>query len=239
MRKWIDTALPVMLFVTVVYFCVFAVIAHQKAIETARMQEAPVTVVLDAGHGGEDGGATGVSGTSEAALNLEISLRLRDLLRLAGVPVVMIRETDTAVYTGECRTIAEKKVSDIKNRTETANGTQNALLVSIHQNFFTEGKYHGAQVFYAKTDGSQALAERLQAELARTLEPSNRRQCKKSDGVYLMEHASCPAVLIECGFLSNYEEEQRLQKPEYQKKLAAAIAGTISVWRSEAGTNEV
>ena len=104
---------------------------------------------------------------------------------------------------------------------------------------FTEGKYHGAQVFYAKTPGSQTLAEQLQANLALGLEPGNRRQCKKSDGVYLMEHIGCTGVLVECGFLSNYEEEQRLLQPEYQKKLAAVIAGTLSVWLSEEHPNEI
>ena len=178
MKKWVEIMMPVMLFATVLYFCVFAVLTHRSA-QTAAMQPGSTTVVLDAGHGGEDGGATGVSGTSEAALNLDISLRLRDLLRLCGVRVSMIRETDTAVYSDGCRTISEKKVSDIKNRTETVNQTENALLLSVHQNFFTEGKYHGAQVFYAKTPGSQALAEQLQANLALGLEPGNRRQCKK------------------------------------------------------------
>ena len=196
-------------------------------------------IVIDAGHGGEDGGATGVSGTSEAALNLEISLRVRDLLRLCGVQVSMIRETDTAVYSDGCCTIAEKKVSDIKNRTSMVNQTEQPLLLSIHQNFFTEGKYHGAQVFYAKTPGSQQLAEQLQSNLALGLEPDNHRQCKKSDGVYLMEHIDCTGVLVECGFLSNYEEEQRLLQPEYQKKLAAVIAGTLSVWLSEEHPNEI
>lgn len=100
--------MPVMLFATVLYFCVFAVLTHRSA-QTAAMQPGGTTVVLDAGHGGEDGGATGVSGTSEAALNLDISLRLRDLLRLCGVRVSMIRETDTAVYSDGCRTISEKK----------------------------------------------------------------------------------------------------------------------------------
>ena len=223
MKKWVEIMMPVMLFATVLYFCVFAVLTHRSA-QTAAMQPDGTTVVLDAGHGGEDGGATGVSGTSEAALNLDISLRLRDLLRLCGVRVSMIRETDTAVYSDGCRTISEKKVSDIKNRTETVNQTEDALLLSVHQNFFTEGKYHGAQVFYAKTPG---------------LEPGNRRQCKKSDGVYLMEHIGCTGVLVECGFLSNYEEEQRLLQPEYQKKLAAVIAGTLSVWLSEEHPNEI
>ena len=142
MKKWVEIMMPVMLFATVLYFCVFAVLTHRSA-QTAAMQPGGTTVVLDAGHGGEDGGATGVSGTSEAALNLDISLRLRDLLRLCGVRVSMIRETDTAVYSDGCRTISEKKVSDIKNRTETVNQTENALLLSCL--LYTSGRFPAFQ----------------------------------------------------------------------------------------------
>lgn len=238
MKKWVQVLLPVMLFATVLYFCVFAITGYARA-QTAAAWTQRVTVVLDPGHGGEDGGATGISGTQEAAVNLEISLRLRDMLRLCGLEPVMTRQTDTAVYSPGCQTISEKKVSDIKNRTQLVNDTQNALLLSIHQNFFTEGKYHGAQVFYANTPESQALAEQLQAGLACVLDPGNRRQCKQADGVYLMEHINCPAVLVECGFLSNFDEEQRLCEPEYQKKIAAVIAGTVMDWLSEEHTNEI
>ena len=157
MKKWVQIVLPVMLFATVLYFCVFAVVFYQSE-QTAALLGSGTTVVLDAGHGGEDGGATGVSGTSEAALNLEISLRVRDLLRLCGVQVSMIRETDTAVYSDGCRTIAEKKVSDIKNRTSMVNQTEQPLLLSIHQNFFTEGKYHGAQVLNARQPTARGAA---------------------------------------------------------------------------------
>ena len=98
----------------------------------------------------------------------------------------MIRETDTAVYTGDCRTISEKKVSDLKNRAAAVNATPNALLISIHQNFFPEGKYRGTQVFYARTDGSEALAKRIQDTVRETVDPNNHRQIKKSQAVYLM-----------------------------------------------------
>ena len=198
----------------------------------------PVTVVIDAGHGGEDGGASSKSGVLESTINLEIAGITNDLLRFAGVRTAMVRTQDVSVYT-EGGSIQQKKVSDLKNRVKLVESTPNALLLSIHQNFFTEGKYHGAQVFYAKTPGSQQLAEQLQSNLALGLEPDNHRQCKKSDGVYLMEHIDCTGVLVECGFLSNYEEEQRLLQPEYQKKLAAVIAGTLSVWLSEEHPNEI
>lgn len=230
--------LPVLLFATVLYFCVFALTGY-GALQTAAQPLARTTVVIDPGHGGEDGGATGVSGTSEAALNLQISLRLRDVLHLLGIQTVMVRQTDTAVYSEGCQSIAEKKVSDIKNRVKLVEQTPNALLLSIHQNFFPEGQYHGAQVFYAKTPGSQSLAEQLQAALCAQLEPENRRQCKLSERVYLLEQIETTGVLVECGFLSNYDEEQRLLQPEYQKKLAAVLAGTLSLWLSEEHTNEI
>ena len=102
------------------------------------------------------------------------------------------------------------------------------ILVSIHQNYFTEGKYYGAQVFYAGTPTSKALAEQMQSALIRFLEPSSRRKIKKADGIYLMEHIQCPGILIECGFLSNYNDAQKLTDPAYQKKLCTVIAGTLS-----------
>ena len=237
MKKWVEIMMPVMLFATVLYFCVFAVLTHRSA-QTAAMQPDGTTVVLDAGHGGEDGGATGVSGTSEAALNLDISLRLRDLLRLCGVRVSMIRETDTAVYSDGCRTISEKKVSDIKNRTETVNQTEDALLLSVHQNFFTEGKYHGAQVFYAKTPGSEALAALLQQTLRTCVDPENHRREKPAEAVYLMEKVSCTAVLVECGFLSNEPEAEKLTQAQYQKQLAGAVCGALCSYLETEGESQ-
>ena len=186
-----------------------------------------ITVVIDPGHGGEDGGAASAEGVTEAGINLDISLRLRDLLRFAGRDPVMIRTEDTAVYT-EGTNITQKKVSDLKNRTRLVNETPNALLVSIHQNFFEQSKYSGAQVFYGKATGSRELAEQMQEALRNAVDPSNRRQAKSIGSVYLMEHAACPAILVECGFLSNPGEAGLLQQPEYQQKLASAITSTLS-----------
>lgn len=238
MKQWVQILLPVVLFATIVFFCVFALTGYE-AVQTAAQPSARTCIVIDPGHGGEDGGAVGVSGTSEAALNLEISLRLRDALHLLGIRTRMVRQTDTAIYSDGCESIAEKKVSDIKNRVKLVNDTPNALLVSVHQNFFPEGQYHGAQVFYAQTPGSQQLAEQLQAALCIQLDPDNRRQCKASQRVYLMQQLETTGVLVECGFLSNYDEEQRLTQPDYQKKLATVLAGTLSVWLAEEHTNEI
>lgn len=190
------------------------------------------TVVIDAGHGGEDGGAISVSGARESGINLEIALRLNDLLHLFGVPTVMTRTQDVSIHTtGE--TIAQKKVSDIRNRVALTEQTSGALLVSIHQNLFSEAKYRGAQVFYAQTEGSRALAERLQSQLAAQLDPNNHRVCKQAQDIYLMEHVSCTAVLVECGFLSNAAEEALLRDATYQKKLAATVAATIFSYISD------
>ena len=197
------------------------------AVSESRPVERKHCIVIDPGHGGEDGGATSCTGVLESSFNLEISLRLRDLLHLLGYDTKMIRTTDTSVYTkGE--TIAQKKASDLKERVRIVNETENALLLSIHQNQFSDGRYSGAQVFYAGTAGSDALAKQLQTAFVETLNPGSSRRSKKSDGVYLMEHIDCTGVLIECGFLSNAEEEARLRTPDYQKKICCVIAATVS-----------
>lgn len=188
---------------------------------------AKTTIVIDPGHGGEDGGATSCSGALESQINLEISLKLRDLLHLLGYHSSMIRSTDTAVYT-EGDTIAQKKVSDLKHRVEMVNAIPNAILVSIHQNHFPEAKYHGAQVFYAPTEESRDMAENLQALLVETVNPGSKRACKPADGVYLMQKINCPGILVECGFLSNPEEEALLRTPDYQLKICCVIARSLN-----------
>ena len=190
--------------------------------------QTPCRIVIDPGHGGEDGGATGVAGTRESDLNLAVSLRLQALLRLFGHEPVMVRTTDTAVYSAGAGTISENKVSDIHNRVKLVNDTPGALLVSIHQNFFTQGQYSGAQVFYADDAYSRELAQQLQAQLRASLDPGNRREAKGAAGtVYLMNHIQTPGILVECGFLSNAVEEARLNTPAYQTRLAMTMAAVL------------
>ena len=185
------------------------------------------TVIIDAGHGGEDGGATSCTGVLESQINLEIALKLDDLMHLLGINTLMIRTTDCSIYTkGE--TIAQKKVSDLKERVRIVNETENGFLVSIHQNHFSNEKYSGAQVFYAPTDGSKDVAGVLQKSLIQTINPDSNRGIKKADSVYLMQHIDCPGILIECGFLSNHREEYLLRDVEYQRKLCSVIACTLS-----------
>lgn len=188
-----------------------------------RPAERLFTIIIDAGHGGIDGGATSCTGVLESKFNLEVSLRLNDLLRFLGHKTDMIRTEDISVYTTG-HTIAQKKISDLKERARRINDTENALLLSIHQNHFPDSRYAGAQVFYANTEGSAALAKLMQESFRKSLNPGSNRQEKKSNGIYLMEHIQCPGILIECGFLSNPEEEAKLRSTEYQQKLCAVIA---------------
>ena len=188
-------------------------------------------IIIDAGHGGEDGGATSCTGKLESAFNLEISLRLNDLLHLMGYDTVMIRTSDISVYTkGE--SLAQKKRSDLKERVRMANETPVGLLLSIHQNHFPDNQYSGAQIFYAATENSDRLAQQMQTAFIRTLNPGSNRQCKKSNGIYLMDHINCPGILIECGFLSNKQEEAKLRTREYQQKLCCVIASSVDAYLS-------
>lgn len=190
-----------------------------------------VCIVIDPGHGGEDGGAVSCSGIPESSYNLEISQRLNALLNLLGYHTEMIRKSDISVYTkGE--TLAQKKASDLKERVNRINGLDQAVLLSIHQNHYPDERYSGAQVFYANTEGSSELAQHLQAAFVSTLNSGSHRQAKKASGIYIMEHIRCPGVLIECGFLSNHAEEAKLRDPEYQKKLCCVIASATCQYLS-------
>lgn len=189
-------------------------------------------IIIDPGHGGEDGGAVSCTEKPESGYNLEISLRLRDLLHILGCKTKMIRTTDISVYTTG-NSLAQKKVSDLKERVRMIRETENALLLSIHQNTFSDGRYSGAQVFYAPTQGSEQLAKQLQDAFATTLNPGSHRNIQKSDGIYLMEHIASTGVLIECGFLSNPSEEALLGSEEYQKQLCCVIAAVVSNYLHE------
>ena len=185
------------------------------------------TVVIDAGHGGMDGGATSYTGVLESQVNLEIALKLNDLMHLLGIKTRLVRDTDRSVHTtGD--TIAQKKVSDLRERVRIVNSTKDGLLVSIHQNKFPDSRYSGAQVFYAPTGGSKALASLLQSAFVENLNPGSKRQIKKADGIFLMQHINCTGVLIECGFLSNPQEEYLLRSDEYQRKICCVIATSVS-----------
>ena len=182
-------------------------------------------LILDAGHGGEDGGAVSITGVPESQINLAIVLKLRDVLGLYGVDPVVLREEDISLHDSEAGTLREKKRSDLKNRVALVEEVEGGTLLSIHQNTYPGSRYHGTHVFYAPTEGSQKLAEHFQNSIKIALQPDNERAVKQiPDTVYIMNHVTCPAVLIECGFLTNPGEEALLRDEDYQRKLSAVIA---------------
>lgn len=181
--------------------------------------------MVDAGHGGEDGGAVSPGGAVESRINLEIARRLDGILAFLGEPALMLRTEDISLHNPEAVSLREKKASDLHNRAQMVSEHPGATLVSIHQNMFSQSQYRGTQVFYAPTQDSQELAQAIQTTVQTALQPDNSRESKPiPDTVYLMNHVPNRAVLVECGFLSNPEEEGLLQDPKYQTKLAAAIA---------------
>lgn len=217
-------------YVLFIFFCLCFFFCGDRAV-TVLSENSPIErkhcIIVDAGHGGVDGGASSCTGILESTYNLQISLRLNDLLHLLGYDTIMVRTADVSVYTkGE--TIAQKKVSDLKERVRIVNEAENGILISIHQNHFSDSRYSGAQVFYGSEQGSELLAKKMQRNLIDTLNPESHRECKKSEGIYIMEHISRPGILVECGFLSNPEEEAKLRSDNYQKKMCCVIAATLS-----------
>ncbi len=191
---------------------------------------ADATVVIDAGHGGEDGGAVSVSGAVESHINLAIALRLDQIFGLFGVNAVLLRDSDISLHDPGAETLREKKVSDLHNRVEMIQSLESPTVISIHQNTYASSRYHGAQVFYANGELSLPLAQTTQAVLKQAVDPDNgRKPAAIPESVYLMNHISCPAILVECGFLSHYQEDQLLQTPVYQTKLAVALAGAYLI----------
>jgi N-acetylmuramoyl-L-alanine amidase len=196
----------------------------EPAMEPAAVQRTG-PLVLDAGHGGEDGGAVSLTGVAESQINLAIVLKLRDVLGLYGVDPILLRETDVSLHDGDAGTLREKKRSDLKNRVAAVEAVEGGTLLSIHQNTYPGSRYHGTHVFYAPTEGSQSLAEHFQTSVKAALQPDNERAVKRiPDTVYIMNYVTCPAILIECGFLTNPGEEAMLRDEDYQRKLSAVIA---------------
>ena len=186
-----------------------------------------LTFVIDAGHGGEDGGAVGSGGRKESDINLAVARKTDLLFGLCGIPAVMTRTSDEIAYPDAAVTIRQRKTADMEYRAAVVNSRERAVLLSIHQNKFTSAGPRGAQVFYGKGEGSRELAVCVQSRLA-VLCGEHRKAAPISEEVYLMRQAACPAILVECGFLSNPEEMELLIDDEYQTKLAAALtAGCI------------
>jgi len=192
---------------------------------TAMTASHGLTLIIDPGHGGMDGGATSPGGLRESELNLDIAQRLDFLMGFFGVRTVMTRDTEDITYSQNATTIRAKKNEDIRNRINLINSTENAVLISIHQNLYPSPGPFGAQVLYARTAGSAEFAKSMQELLISTLNPQNNRPAVPVSGkIFLMNNVKMPAILIECAFLSNPDEEALLKTDEYRLKIATAIA---------------
>ena len=210
--------------VVMLSICVVAFFCMKTNPHTVTQTElAANTLLIDPGHGGEDGGTMAQDGTLEKNINLAIALELRDMLQVCGVPVSMTRQADVSIHDPDCDTVRRKKVSDMYNRL--ALYEQAKTVIAIHQNHYGVAKYHGAQVFYsANRPEGQLLAESVQKSLVTRLQPDNSREIKKAtDGIFLLYHTKCPAILVECGFLSNPTEREQLKTSAYRQQLAFAV----------------
>jgi len=183
------------------------------------------TVIIDAGHGGEDGGAVSVLGEVESTINLEIARKLCHMLDFLGHKTVMTRKDSNAIYDTDAKTLREKKVSDLKNRVALINSISNAFVISIHQNYYPDSKVSGAQVFYNLHDKSELASEFVTESLKCCGISKVRAPAKIGETIYLMNNINSDAILVECGFISNYDECSKLCSDNYQSKIALAVTG--------------
>lgn len=237
-EKRLVLLLKVLLFATVFYVAyLMANPADGKGVASGNMEERKLpVVVLDAGHGGIDPGKVGVNGALEKDINLQIASVLKMFLEANDIKVVMTRESDEGLYDMEAD---NKKVQDMKRRIALIEEQDPLLVISIHQNSYPEEYVKGAQVFYYNgSEEGVALAEKLQAQLVKTLNPENRRQIKANDSYYLLKKTAKPIVIAECGFLSNYEETEKLTDSLYQEKVAWAIHLGVLQYINEKEQNE-
>lgn len=217
MKKKIEIIMAVVLIVAA------AIAAPRSAsyVMNMKAKSAPVRIVIDPGHGGTDPGKVGVAGTKEKDINLQIAKKLQVYLKENGIDVILTREEDTDLAEEGA---SSTKVSDLRKRCEIIADADPVLAVSIHQNSYTDSNVSGAQVFYyGQSAEGEALAEALQQSLIENLDPSNTRAAKTNESYFMLKKTTAPTVIVECGFLSNPEEEALLLDEEYQDRIAEAI----------------
>ena len=206
--------------------CVGILVCYAVKNNALEVSTTPATnkiVVLDAGHGAPDYGTQSASGTTEQELNLAITLKLQQLLEQSGTKVILTRSDDNGIYEIDKDSIRSKKVSDMKNRVYIGNNSDADIYISIHMNYYTDSKYSGWQTFYqSKSENSKRFATIIQQSLNENIGP-NRRVPMAIKGAYIMDKVEIPSVIVECGFLSNETDEEKLKTDEYQSKLAWGI----------------
>lgn len=206
---------------------------YKIALNTFVFQKENKVILIDPGHGGIDGGAVSKNGTVEKNINLQISKKIKTALTNLGYQVIMTREEDFGLY-DDSGTIRNKKIQDLNNRIKMINLSGANVFISIHMNMFPESKYYGAQVWYSGREESRALAHIIQEGLRADLDNGNNRLEKAANNSYkILRESDIVSVIVECGFLSNYKEEQLLQNEEYQNKIAISIAASVDRFYKE------
>ena len=205
------------------------------AVQVTTLPVSGKVVILDAGHGTPDEGAESNNGTTEAQINLKIVLKIQELLEQSGCTVILTRSNENAIYDLDAKTLKQKKVSDIHNRVKIGNESSADIFVSIHLNKISQQQYYGWQTFYnTSNEQSKVLAEQIQENLNESIQKENNRVAMKLNTVYIMKHVEIPISIVECGFLSNPQEEKQLQDEEYQNRLAWGIyTGITSYFKNE------
>ena len=230
MKKFNLRRIKIISLIVIMSVC-FATIKNEERKNVVSTMAVPVTnkvIIIDAGHGGEDGGAVSDEGISEANLNLAIALKLQNLLEQSGATVILTRSDENAIYDVDKKTLREKKVSDIKNRVKIGNSSSADIFISIHLNKIPQSQYYGWQTFFKNgSEDGKRLATGIQDNLNEAIQKENKREPLKISNVYIIKHVEIPTAIVECGFLSNEEEEKQLQDNEYQNKLAWGIYNGI------------
>lgn len=222
---WKRNIFLIIILTIVALFCIFLACKESNIVLSAN--STPITnhiIILDAGHGLPDEGAVGFTGTTEQAINLAIVLKLQKIIEQSGSKVVLTRSDENGIYEITENSIRNKKVSDIKNRTYIGNNNNGDVYISVHLNKYQESKYSGWQTFYQyDNDEGKKIAEVIQQEMNKNMDQKNDRKPMSLKGVYIMDNIKIPTIVIECGFLSNPEEEQKLKDSNYQNKIAWGI----------------
>ena len=200
----------------------------KKMKETVTLPVSGKTVILDAGHGTPDEGAQSSNGITEAQINLKIALKVQNLLEQSGSTVILTRSDEKAIYDMDSKTLRQKKISDIHNRVKIGNESEADIFVSIHLNKIPQPQYSGWQCFFKEgNEKSEKLAKEIQNNLQNSIDKNNKRLAMKIENIYIVKHVEIPLSIVECGFLSNPEEEKQLLDDEYQNKLAWGIYNGI------------
>lgn len=221
--------LLILLLITVILIMgLYILTNNEEIIQTVSLPVTGRTIVLDAGHGQPDSGAENSTGLTEESINLKITKKVQSLLEQSGCNVVLTRSDENGIYDLDSKTLREKKVSDIKNRVKIGNESSADAFISIHLNKIPQSQYYGWQTFFkTSNEKSEQLAKSIQEELNSSIQKENKREALKITGKYIIEHVEIPITIVECGFLSNPEEAELLQKDEYQNKLAWGIYNGI------------